>query len=136
MTGNDEGVFCGNCGLKLHVRSDVPAEKREPCPVCGSTVREFIDSGTVGLRLGVTIATAGEVEAASRVHAESVPADSRPEAETLRDTYQVTLVWSTLADGVWMLQLFNEAGELVEGGIADNDEDALLALYERMLPPK
>jgi hypothetical protein len=57
-------------------------------------------------------------------------------AELIRGRYGATLEWYTLANGVWMLRVFNERGELVDGGLGDEPEQALLEVYERLIPPK
>jgi hypothetical protein len=133
VTGGNEGVFCGNCGRELDVPSDVPPERRDPCPVCGSTVRDFRDSATVVLRITGISASAVANEPTIRV--ESVQADRRPEAETIRGRFRATLDWQELGNGLWMLHVLNERGDLVEGGVGDSPEDALLEVYERLIPP-
>jgi hypothetical protein len=135
VAGGDEGVYCRKCGLKLDVRSDVPAEQREPCPVCGSTVREFRDSGTVEIRV-TGGASATVIAAAPKTHVDDVEADRSTEADAVRGHYRATLDWVTLTNGVWMVQVLNESGEVVEGGLGDNAEDALLGVYERLIPPR
>lgn len=108
----------------------MPAEQREPCPVCGSTIREFRDSGTLGVRVTVSAVALGK-----RTPVEGVEADQRLEAETIRGRYRATLDWYVLSNGVWMLQVLNERGEVVEGGLGDNPDDAVLEVYERLIPP-
>jgi hypothetical protein len=56
-------------------------------------------------------------------------------AETIRGRYRATLDWYRLEDGLWMLHVLNEGGELVEGGVGDDAVDALLEVYERLIPP-
>jgi hypothetical protein len=71
-----------------------------------------------------------------KVHVESVPADETSEAETIRGRYRATLDWFRLEDGLGMLQVLNEHGDVVEGGIGDDPEGALLEVYERLIPPQ
>lgn len=131
MSDSTKGVFCGNCGRELAEASDVLADQREPCPVCGSTVREFQKSGG-----SLTAPSVSTVASARRIQVASAPANQRPEAETLRGRYRVTLDWYELeGKGLWLLQVLNENGELVDGGVGDNSEDALLEVYERLVPP-
>jgi hypothetical protein len=138
-----DAVFCRNCLRELDERSDVPAEERRPCPVCGSTIREFRESGTVYVRVTAGGARAGgiaptasvPVRDAPRVHVESVPVDETAEAETIRGRYRATLDWHRLEDGLWLLHVLNQNGRLVEGGIGDDPEGALLEVYERLIPP-
>jgi hypothetical protein len=128
MSGSSTTVACGNCGRKLEERSDLPAEQREPCPVCGSTARSF--SVTVSAAVGVASALSAVA------HVGSVPAaDQTPEAAAIRGRHQATLDWYKLEDGHWMLHVLNERGEVVDGGIGDNTEEALLEVYERLIPP-
>jgi hypothetical protein len=35
----------------------------------------------------------------------------------------------------WLVHVINEDGEVVEDGVGDNPEDALLEVYERLIPP-
>jgi hypothetical protein len=59
----------------------------------------------------------------------------RPPRGDVRERYRATLEWQRLPDGLWLLQVTNEKDELVEGGIGDSPEDALLEVYERLIPP-
>jgi ribosomal protein S27AE len=56
------GVECGKCGLVLDERSDIPMEKRQPCPRCGSTSRTV--DGAATLEAAVSTSVRGEVERA------------------------------------------------------------------------
>lgn len=38
---NSTEIICGLCGKKLQERTDIPADKRKPCPKCGSVLRTF-----------------------------------------------------------------------------------------------
>jgi hypothetical protein len=128
MTASEATVACGNCGRQLDERTDLPVEERQPCPVCGSTARSF--SVTVTAAVGVA-SVMGAV-----AHVGNVPAaDQTPEAEAIRGRYRATLDWYKLEDGHWMLHVLNERGEVVEGGIGDDTEEALLEVYERLIPP-
>ena len=120
-------VTCAN-GHGLDEPSDLPADAREPCPVCGSMARTFHVSITAVVEVSGSVAV-------THVPASEVPADETPEAEAVRGRYRATLDWQTLPDGTWLVQVFNSAGVLVDGGIGDNAEDALLELYERLIPP-
>jgi hypothetical protein len=57
-----KAVECGECGLVLDERSDIPAEERQPCPRCGSTTRTAYGAAT--LEVGVSMSARGEVERA------------------------------------------------------------------------
>jgi hypothetical protein len=100
----------------LDERSDVPAEERNPCPVCGSIARSFSVTG------GAASATA--IAETPKVHVESVPDDQTPEAGAIRGHYRATLDWQSLEDGHWLLQVVNELGEVVDGGVGDDTEEA------------
>jgi len=41
MPMDDSSVFCGACGLELEEDTSCPADRRKPCPVCGSKIRKF-----------------------------------------------------------------------------------------------
>jgi hypothetical protein len=120
-------VSCANCQTSLDEPSDVPAEQREPCPVCGSTGRVFELSGAIVVTSRM---------AAEAIRVDTSPADETVEAQTIRHQYRATLEWFQLEGGLWMLHVVSENGELIEGGIGDNPEDAVLEVYERLIPPK
>jgi hypothetical protein len=61
-------------------------------------------------------------------------ADS-PRAKELEQKYAVTLRWLDLSEVFWMLTLENEHGDVVESGVGDDPEGALLEVYERLIPP-
>ncbi len=65
----------------------------------------------------------------------SPAADETAEAEAIRGRYEASLVWSKLEGDFWLLQVVNERGEVVEGGVGDDPEQALLEVYERLIPP-
>jgi hypothetical protein len=109
-------------------RSDIPIAERAPCPVCGSTSRAF------ALALGSGVYAISGMSA-TLVPGENVPADQTPAADELRGVFEATLRWQTLGDNLWMIQVLNADGEVVEGGIGDNPEEALLEVYERVIPP-
>ena len=134
MSGGESKVFCGNCGRELDERSDTPAEKREKCPVCGSIDRVVTKSGSSST-VRVTAASATAVAAAPKINVETVEADQSSEAEKIRGRFRATLDWYSLGDGLWMLNVLNERGDVVEGGVGDDPEQALLEVYERVLPP-
>lgn len=121
-------VACGNCGRGLVEPSDLPADQREPCPICGSTARSF--STTVQ-----DFAVGSEAATVTKAPVENVPVEDTPEAEAVRGRYRATLEWHMLEDGFWLLHVLNEQAEVVEGGIGDDPETALLEVYERLVPP-
>ena len=85
------------------------------------------------MTLSATVAFAAAMGAVA--HVGSVPVvDETPEATAIRGRYQATLDWYKLEDGHWMLHVLNERGEVVDGGIGDNTEEALLEVYERLIP--
>ena len=43
--------------------------------------------------------------------------------------------WLRLSEGgAWMVNVLNEAGECIDTALADNPEEAILAVAERLLP--
>jgi hypothetical protein len=56
-------------------------------------------------------------------------------AKELEHRYAVTLRWLDLNEGFWMLILENEHGDIVESGVGDDPEGAVLEVYERLIPP-
>lgn len=80
-------------------------------------------------------ASASAVVEQSRVHVDAVPEDQSSQAQAIRGRYRATLDWWQLDDGLWLLQVVNEDGVLVDGGVGDDPIDALLEVYERLIPP-
>jgi hypothetical protein len=134
MAAESPGVFCGNCGRELDFGSQSADAERKPCPVCGSTERDFRKSGgaTVGRRL-VTASVAIPIESLRGV---KTTRSTTERAAAIRGRYRATLQWHRLEDGLWLLQVLNEDGDVVEGGIGDDPDEALLEVYERLVPPR
>jgi hypothetical protein len=66
---------------------------------------------------------------------EKVAADALPQAETIRGTYQATIKWYKLEGGIWLLQVVNKQGVVIDGGLGDDPVNALLEVFERLIPP-
>jgi hypothetical protein len=49
-----------------------------------------------------------------------------------------SLRWTLLSkkDRAWLMQVFDQAGELLDSGMGDNEDDALLGVIEFLRPPK
>jgi len=134
MSGSTTSVACGRCKRLLDERSDIAPDDRPPCPVCGSLQRQFGVSLTAVVAVGSGGAVAGGFAPSARVEVASVPEGARPEAKEIAGTYEATCRWFKLGE-MWMLQVVDVKGEVVEGGIGDSPEDALLEVYERLIPP-
>jgi hypothetical protein len=85
-------------------------------------------SATVAGRIVVASAVVGTVVT-------RVAADNAPEADTVRGSFRATLDWRHLSDGHWMLHVLDSTGTVVEGGIGDDPEEALLEVYGRLIRP-
>jgi hypothetical protein len=55
-----ELVSCGNCKLVLNEISDIPFDKRIPCPCCGSTSRAYEMEITDTIKLNSNIGLKGK----------------------------------------------------------------------------
>jgi hypothetical protein len=128
MADSSAKVACGNCSRLLEERSDISLDERQPCPVCGSTSRAFSLEASAGV-----YAVSGFE--ATLVPSEAVSADEAPIATEIRGIFEATLRWHKLTGDAWMVQVVNSNGEIVEGGLGDNAEEALLEIYERVIPP-
>ena len=53
-----ESSACGNCGEPLAEPANTPLEKRQPCPKCGSTRRNF----SVEMRASIKVSASVNVE--------------------------------------------------------------------------
>jgi ribosomal protein S27E len=107
-------VQCAACKALLAEPPDIATGKRRPCPDCGSTARTFSASATVTLGLNVT--TSGVV------------------TKRLEDA-GFSVAWLRLSEGgAWMVRVFDRDGAWLDGAIADDPEEAILAVSERLLP--
>jgi DNA-directed RNA polymerase subunit RPC12/RpoP len=127
-------VKCGECSTVLAEPSDTPLENRVPCPKCGSKVRSF----AVGLEASI-VATSditGRVTRSAAINATTeITATPAEVTETLEDA-GFDVQWLRLSEGgPWMVRVFDRAGKFIDGSIADNPEDAILAVSEKLVPP-
>jgi hypothetical protein len=107
-------VSCGECGTVLPEPPGLTPEQRVPCPECGSTSR------SVSITVTAAVAVADAVE---------------PLPQTRLREQGFSLRWLQLSEGgAWMLQVFDEGGHFRDGAMADDPEEALLAVAERLLP--
>jgi hypothetical protein len=53
-------------------------------------------------------------------------------------TYGYSLRWTepTGPDGRWLVEVFDDDGKLVDGGLGDDLVDIILGVAERLLPPE
>jgi hypothetical protein len=135
MSGNDATVTCGNCGRVLDETPSLPPEQRQPCPVCGSTKRSVNVVVSAAVGVAAAINATSFITATPKTHVPTTSADQTPEAMTIRGRYRATLDWFELGGGFWLLHVLNKRGDVVEGGIGDDPEEALLEVYERLTPP-
>ena len=121
---------CAECKATLAEPPDVPADKRKPCPECGSTRRVISASG--GLVVGVNITVGAPAATASA--GTGSPTVSIGEA---LENAGFDLQWLRLSEGgAWLVRVFDRRGDFIDGAMADNPEDALLSVADRLLPSK
>jgi ribosomal protein S27E len=114
---------CGACGATLAEPPDIPADKRVPCPECGSTRRTIYGSATLTVNVTVGAATARASASSPKVV-----------IENLEDA-GFSVQWLRLSEGgAWMVRVFDRQDEWLDGAIADDPQDAILAVSERLLP--
>jgi hypothetical protein len=92
-------------------------EDREPCPLCGSTVRVFFGDVT---RVSNSIATSWRVYS-----------QRRPEAAESRETYPFAVELERLDTG-WLFCVYDGSGNCVGSGIAAKRLDAAAAAASAM----
>jgi len=137
MTGRPT-VTCADCGLTLDESPHLKPEERAPCPRCGSLGRKFLlllegsvqGRGTVSAKVTV-IRADGTVDEAAEI-APPDQARERPEEGQLEVNFNVK--WYVYPDGLYLVQVYDEAGELLDGGGGDDPVDAVLEVAERLLP--
>lgn len=128
MTAEPDGtvVRCAKCSAVLAEPPDTPAEKRQPCPECGSTSRAFEGKASLGINVAVTVSAAT---------ARAVAPDPVVRVETALADAGFHLQWLRLSEGgAWLVRVFDEDGAFIDGSIQDDPGDALLAVAERLLP--
>lgn len=109
-------VRCRECSTLLAEPANLPVEQRVPCPNCGSLGRKK------------EISVTGSIIANASVSGEALRAQKRLEA-----TY--TLEWLRLSEGgAWMVRVYDPFRRFTDASIADDAEEALLAVAERLLP--
>jgi hypothetical protein len=144
---NPTVVRCGSCNVLLAEPSDLVAEKRRPCPECGSLVRTF-EVGLTAIAATVAINSRGDVTVSPpaaearastgvpgvRVEVGAGAGTPTARIEELEDA-GYRLSWLQLSPGgAWMVRVFDASGEWVDGSVQDAPADALLAVAERLLP--
>jgi hypothetical protein len=132
-------IRCGDCGKLLAEPPNTPPEKRQPCPDCGATARrvELTISTSVVASGDVHVSRTGDVTigaptAGATAEAPIPEVSIGPRLEEMG----YRLKWARLSvGGAWMLQVFNDGDDFIDGAIQDSPDDALLAVAERLLPP-
>ena len=126
MPERDRGVRCGNCDAKLDEHRNIPPEERQPCPACGSLTRTYPVhlSGTVVARATLT-AQLVKVKA---------PQPAEPKTRDLEE-HGYTVTWYRYPDGLFLVQVHDQNGMLLDAGGGDDPVDAILEVAEKLLPP-
>jgi hypothetical protein len=120
-------VTCGKCGAAIAESRDTRPEERQPCPRCGSTSRLF--------RVAIVGQAVVSATLSVKVDVIPAPAEAEPTTETFREVgYNVT--WYAYPDGQYLVQVFDDSGNLLDGGGGDDPEEMILEVAERLLPPK
>jgi hypothetical protein len=119
-------VECGGCGLTLDVPLDEPPEKRAPCPKCGSTQRSVFAS------LSTTITASASVTAEVTVIRAPEAVSERTGELAVETGRQLT--WYRYRDGMFLVLVHDDAGNLIAAGGGNDPEEALLEVAERLLP--
>jgi hypothetical protein len=132
-------VRCGACGKTLAEPPGLNPERRQPCPNCGSTARNFaVSITTQAVTITDVIATVTKDVTIQAPAAEATAEAPAPEVIAPRlEELGFQLRWWQLSEGgAWMLRVFNDAGDFIDASIQDSPADALLAVAERLIPPE
>jgi len=125
-------VRCGRCSTALAESQDVAPKNRTPCPQCGSTTRTFDLTGTLVAGVGVS---ADVVAMTSAATAQASAATPKVVVETLEDA-GFDVQWLRLSQGgAWLVRVFDRQGDLIDVAEADDPQEAILTVSERLLPP-
>lgn len=102
-----------------------------PCRHCGAMHRTF----EVGLSADVVV---GAPPAIASAHAPAPTVEITPSMERILDglaDLRISLRWLQLSpSGAWLVQVVDQAGNLIDMAAADDPQDALLSVAERLLP--
>ena len=117
------------CGELLAEPLDTPPEQRVKCPNCGSTARHYSITAEAGVYLVAGLSA--ELSVTAR------PTSPPPSVETLPlEDAGFDVTWLRLSDdGPWMVRVFDRQGGFIDGSIADDPDEAIVAVAERLLPP-
>jgi hypothetical protein len=150
-----DAVFCNGCGAKLEEPPTLLPDQRLPCPTCGSLARRFeqdvtdqitlSDSGTGTDTITVTrtvgfdaVVVAETAEAAATAPALDVAVDKGRGARIVQDHLVMmgrSLWWTQLTEEpAWMVQVVDEAGEVLATGVGTDTIKALAEVAEFLLP--
>jgi ribosomal protein S27E len=120
---SSERVTCAQCGTVIDDSPGTAIEDRRPCPNCGSTTRVVSMTGTIVAKAVVT----AEMEVIP------APPPAAPPTEQMEEAgFKVT--WYSYPDGKYLVQVHDDAGNLIDGGGGDDPEDMILEVAERLLP--
>lgn len=123
------GVSCGACRHELDEPPATPFEERQPCPKCESTTRHFAIGLVDSIGGGDTMAVGVDLDARWNVAA--------PVRNLESIGYRVE--WfglTTERRKTWMVQVRDDDGNLLDAGVGDDPQDAILGVAERLLPPE
>jgi hypothetical protein len=117
-------VECGACGTIIDEPTDTPAEERQPCPECGSTSRTF----NLGLASAITATSSMSATVIRAPEAATGPTEHLEE-------FGFKVTWRRYPDGLYFVEVHDDAGNLLDVGGGDDPEDCILGVAERLLPP-
>jgi hypothetical protein len=150
-----DAIFCGGCGAKLEEAPTLLPDQRLPCPTCGSLARQFeqdvtdqiarsdrgtaTDTVTVTRTVGFEAVVYAEIaEATGTALAPDVGVGEGRGARIVRDHLVVvgqSLWWTQLTEEpAWMVQVVDEAGEVLATGVGTATIKALAEVAEFLLP--
>ncbi len=128
---------CAN-GHPLDEPETLLPEDRQPCPECGSLNRIFhrtaSDSARAVDSVTAVVVRPATIETTVQVGTPTIRTEDEI-VETLESIgRRVSWYRPTDEHGLWMVEVYDDAGTLLANGVGNDREDALLGIAEDILP--
>ncbi|HYZ76351.1 MAG TPA: hypothetical protein VE596_03155 [Gaiellaceae bacterium] len=117
-------VKCGECGSVIDEAPGTPPDERRPCPNCGSKTRTF------------ELTAAATISATSSITGRVIRTPEPAIDPTVRlEEFGFKVTWLRSPDGLYLVEVRDDAGNLLDMGGGDDPEDCILGVAERLLRP-
>jgi hypothetical protein len=118
--------------MRLDDTWQTPADEKKPCPRCGSMRRTYVITVGATVELNEAVELPDAKGTVSHT-VDAVIADGR--FDRLKP-FARKVVWTNMPEGTWMVEVKDENDVVLDSGLGDDREDALLDLAEHLMPPE